>query len=434
MNREQSREPGEEVPGLAVRGAILDGREVALRVERGRIAELGPEVVVRAGDEVLEAAGMALVPGLVNSHTHAAMTLLRGYGDDMPLMKWLQEKIWPVEERLEAEDVYWATRLACLEMIRTGTVGFRDMYWQPGATAHAVHDAGLRARVGAPLIDGGDPGSDAGLEELKAFAERSLEEIDGVSERVTAELAPHAVYTVSEPSLRWIGERAAEDELAVHIHLSETEQEVEDCVAAHGVRPAAYLDRVGLLGPRTVLAHAVWLDEDELDLVTERGATLVTNPVANQKLAIGGVFPYRAARKRGTRLALGSDGPGSNNSFDLFTEMKFLALIQKHAAGDPAVAPAREVWQVATGALSPIALESGSLAVGEPADFLLLRAEAPELTLGDLTANLVYATSGAEVVDTMVVGGEVLMRGGEVESADEIRAHVRERARRLGIA
>lgn len=433
MNREESREPGDEVPSLAVRGAILDGSEVVLRAEQGRIAELGPEVAVRDGDEVLEATGMALVPGLVNSHTHAAMTLLRGYGDDMPLMKWLQEKIWPVEERLEAEDVYWATRLACLEMIRTGTVSFRDMYWQPGATARAVHDAGLRAVVGAPLIDGGDPGSEAGLAELKAFAERSLEEIEGVSERVTAELAPHAIYTVSERSLRWVAERAAEDELAIHTHLSETEQEVRDCVSAHGVRPVAYLDRVGALGARTVLAHAVWLDSAELDLVTERGATLVTNPVANQKLAIGGVFPYRAARERGARMALGTDGPGSNNSFDLFSEMKFLALIQKHAAADPAVAPAREVWEVATGALSPIAPESGRLAVGEPADFLLLRAEAPELTLGDLTANLVYASSGAEVVDTTVVGGEVLMRGGAIEGLEEIRAHVRERARRLGI-
>ena len=418
---------------LAVLGARWDGRDAVLRVEKGRVAELGPDVSLREEDETLDARGMTLVPGLVNSHTHAAMTLLRGYGDDMPLMDWLEQKIWPVEAKLDADDVYWGARLACAEMIRTGTVSFRDMYWQPGATGRAVEDSGLRAAVGAPLIDGGDPGSDAKLEELKEFAERSLGQLESAGDRVTAELAPHAIYTVSEPALRWIGERAAQDGLAVHIHLSETEDEVRDCVAARGVRPAFYLDRVGLLGPRTVLAHGVWLGEAELDLIAERGATVVTNPVANQKLAVGGVFPYRAARERGIHLALGTDGPGSNNSFDLFTEMKFLALIQKHAARDPAVAPAAEVWEIATGAGSPLAPESGRLEIGEPADFLLVRTDAPELTLGDMTANLVYATSGAEVVDTTVVGGHVLMRSGVVGGVDEIRARVLERARRLGI-
>ena len=418
---------------LTVTGATLEGREIGLRAEEGRIAELGPEVEAGQADEVIEAGGMPIVPGLVNAHTHAAMTLFRGYGDDMPLMEWLEQWIWPVEAKLDADDVYWGARLACAEMIRTGTVAFWDMYWQPGATARAVEDAGIRAVIGAPLLDSAEPGSDARIEELKAEAERSLDELAGAGERISAALAPHAIYTVSEPSLRWIGERAAERELPIHIHLSETEPEVEDCVAAHGVRPAAYLDRLGVLGPRTLIAHGVWLDEAELDLIAERGATVVANPVANQKLGLGGSFPYPGAIERGIKLGLGTDGAASNNSLDLFQEMKFLALIQKHDAGDPAVAPAGEVWEIATGARSPLLGGSGRLEPGEPADFLLLRDDAPELSLGDLTANLVYAASGAAVVDTTVVAGRVLMRGGEVEGVDEIRERAIERAHRLGI-
>jgi 5-methylthioadenosine/S-adenosylhomocysteine deaminase len=419
---------------LTVTGATLDGEAVGLRVEDGRIAELGGEVTPRDGDEVIEADGSLLVPGLWNAHTHAAMTLFRGYGDDLPLMEWLEKKIWPVEAKLDADAVYWGARLACAEMIRTGTVGFWDMYWQPGATARAVADAGLRAVIGAPLIDGGGAGSDEKLAKLKADIERSLEELAGAKELISEALAPHSIYTVSEPSLRWIGERAGEAGLPVHIHISETEQEVADCMAAHGVRPVAYLDRCGVLGPRTMLAHGVWLDDAELELIAERGATVVTNPVANLKLAVGGVFPYPGARKRAVALALGTDGPGSNNSLDMFEQMKFLALIQKHTAADPTVAPADDVWRIAIGAASPLVGANGKLSAGEPADFLLLRSDVPELTLGEATADLVYAASGAGVVDTTVVAGKVLMNGGQVRGVDEIRERVVERAKRLGIA
>jgi 5-methylthioadenosine/S-adenosylhomocysteine deaminase len=417
---------------LAVVGATLDGRRVGLRAEEGRIVELGLDVVAREGDEVIEAGGMPLLPGLWNAHTHAAMTLFRGYGDDMPLMEWLQEKIWPVEAKLEPDDVYWGARLACAEMIRSGTVGFWDMYWEPGATARAVAESGLRAVIGAPLIDGGGPGDDATLGKVKADVEHSFEKLAEAGRRISPALAPHAIYTVSERSLKWIGERSARDELPIHIHLSETEQEVADCVEAHGVRPAAYLDRCGALGPRTLLAHGVWLDDTELELIAERGATVVTNPVANLKLAVGGVFPYPAALARGVDIGLGTDGAGSNNSLDMFEQMKFFALVQKHAAKDPTVAPAGEVWVIATGARSALVGASGRLAVGEPADFVLLSGAAPELSPGDLVADLVYAASGL-VVDTTVVDGRVLMRGGVVDGLDEIRERALAQARRLGI-
>ena len=244
---------------LTVTGALLAGQPVGLRAANGLIAEIGPGVEPQPGDEHLDAAGSILVAPMVNGHTHAAMTLFRGYGDDLPLMRWLEEKIWPIERRLEPEDVYWGTRLACLEMIRTGTVRFWDMYWHAPAAARAVADAGMRATVAAPLID-----IDGRSKEMREAAVRSLDELVGAGERIDAGLAPHAIYTVTEDSLRWIAELAADRGFPVQIHLSETEPEVIECLATHGERPARYLDRVGLLSPRTVLAHGVWLDDDEL--------------------------------------------------------------------------------------------------------------------------------------------------------------------------
>ncbi len=341
---------------LTVRDARLDDAVVAVRVEDDRIVALGADVEPEAGDDVLDAAGMAVVPGLVNGHTHAAMTLMRGYGGDLPLMTWLQDRIFPIEAKLTADDVYWGTRLACVEMIRSGTVRFWDMYWQPEAVARAVQDAGIRASVALPLVDGLDADkSDA----LRADAERSLDALADAGTRITPTLGPHSIYLVSEKSLHWIAELSSERDLRVHIHLSETEGEVQDCVAAHGVRPAPYLDRIGLLTPRTLLAHGVWLDDDELALVGERGATVVTNPVSNLKLAVGRVFPYAKARRQGIPVGLGTDGASSNNSLDLFQDMKHLALVQKHAERDPAAMPATEAWAVATGSAC-----SGPRAIG----------------------------------------------------------------------
>ena len=413
---------------LAVTDALLAGERVGLRAEEGVIVELGESVAPRPEDVTVEAGGAILVPGLINGHTHAAMTLFRGYGDDLPLMQWLEEKIWPVERRLEPEDVYWATRLACLEMVRSGTVRFWDMYWHPEAAARAVHHAGLRATVAAPLID-----VDGRTEAMRAAALRSLEELAGAGERIDAGLAPHAIYTVSEDSLRWIAELAGERGLPVQIHLSETEQEVNDCLAAHALRPAHYLDRVGLLSPRTVLSHGVWLDESELELIAARGAVVVTNPVANLKLAVGRIFPYVAARAAGIQVGLGTDGPGSNNSLDMFADMKLFALLQKHAARDSAAVNAEETWEIATGRRAPLLGAAQGLEVGQPADFLLLRPGAPELSFGELPAALVYAASGA-VVHSTVVAGRVLMRDGHVDGAEEVLARALERARRLGLA
>jgi 5-methylthioadenosine/S-adenosylhomocysteine deaminase len=416
--------------GLALINATLDGTQVGLRCDGEQIAALGATVEPQPGDEVIDGAGMVLVPGLVNAHTHAAMTLFRGFADDLPLMEWLTKHIWPVEKRMDDEDVYWGTRLACVEMIRTGTTCFWDMYWRAHAAARAVEDAGLRAVTAAPLLDDND---EAKSQRACGDAARILERIGAAGgELARSGLWAHSIYAVSEPSLRWVAERSAELDLPVQIHLSETEEEVEECIGARGERPADYLDRVGLLGPRTVLAHGTWLERSELDLIAQRGATVVTNPVANLKLAVGRVFPYFEARAAGVELGLGTDGPGSNNSLDLFADAKVFALLQKNEARDPAAVTAAETLALATGRRSAL-LGGRGIEVGAPADFLLVHADAPELSLGELDAGLVYAASGS-IVDTTVVAGQVLMTGGKVEGAEEVVARARERAARLGLA
>ncbi len=413
--------------GLTVLGARLGEETVSVRCAGGLIEAIGPEVTAEPGDETIEAGGAHLVATLVNGHTHAAMTLFRGSGGDLPLMPWLEQRIWPVEHRLEPEDVYWGARLACAEMIRTGTTRFWDMYWEPEATARAVADAGIGATIGAPLFDRG-----RSAEEMRRSALTSLDHLAGLGPAISPALAPHSIYMVSEESLRWIAELGAERQVPIHIHLAETHQEVEECIASHGVRPAAYLDRLGALNERTVLAHGVWLDPEELALVAERGATVVTNPVANMKLAVGGAFPHPAARAAGVNVGLGTDGAGSNDSLDLLADLKTFALIQKHAAGDPTAIEAAEAWAVATGARAPLLGAGPSLPPGAAADFLLLDRDAPELGIGELTSDLVYAASGS-AVDTTVVGGRVLMRGGELPGMGEIVARAAERARRLGL-
>jgi 5-methylthioadenosine/S-adenosylhomocysteine deaminase len=411
-----------------VTGALLDGEPAAVRCEDGLIAEVGPDVVARPGDETLDVGGAPLVTPLLNGHAHAAMTLFRGYGGDLPLMRWLEEMIWPVEARLVDDDVYWGTRLACVEMIRTGTTRFWDMYWHPDATARAIRDAGLGATIGGPLFDAG-----ADTEEAKRKALASLDALAAVdAPGLSPSLAPHSIYAVSEDLLAWTAEVAAERRLPVQIHLSETEQEVADCVAAHGLRPAAYLDRLGLLGERTVLAHGVWLDDDELELIAERGATIVSNPVANMKLAVGRVFPYPRARRAGNALGLGTDGAGSNDSLDLLADLKLFALAQRHASGDATAVEAEEAWRIAGGARSALLGGAERLEPGAPADFLVLRGDAYEIGLGELAADLVYAAAGS-IVDSTVAGGRVLMRDGVVPGAAEVLAKARERAARLGL-
>ncbi|MBF0136089.1 MAG: amidohydrolase [Magnetococcales bacterium] len=408
---------------------LLDGRMVQIQIDKGLIAAMDDSLPAPPVDTaILDARGMVVTPGLVNGHTHAAMTLLRGYGDDIPLMDWLQNRIWPAEARMTEADIYWGTRLACLEMIRSGTVQFHDMYWHNHVVAQAVDDMGLRAGIGAALLDVAGPEQG---DRLQDFTIQLFSETDRYSHRIQFEHAPHSIYAVSEARLRWLAEFSEEHGSRVHIHLSETAREVTECQVQHGMRPTFYLDRVGLLNPRAILAHGVHLDAAELDLIAERNATLITNPVSNMKLAVGGTFPYQEVARRGINLALGTDGAASNNSLDLFQEVKFLSLLQKHESKDPTTLPARVAWKILTGARAPIFGQSGRIAPGEKADLLLLNLDQVEMIPPhDLTSNLIYAATG-HVVDSVVVDGRVLMRGRQIDGEEEIRQEAIARAKAL---
>jgi 5-methylthioadenosine/S-adenosylhomocysteine deaminase len=415
---------------LTVHGATqLDGTPIALRVVDGTITQFAPTLAPQPGDQVIDADGDLLVPGFVNGHTHAAMTLFRGYGSDLPLMAWLEEKIWPAESRLTDDDVYWGTRLACVEMIRTGTVRFWDMYWWPVAVARAARESGLRATISPPLLDGLDESkSKAACEE----AARLLDELRDHAPWIQPSLGPHGIYTASEATLAWVAEESVVRDVPVQLHFLETEDEVTGCVQLTGERPCAYLDRIGLLSPRLVLAHAVWMEDAERELVAARGATVVTSPVSNLKLAVGRVFEYAKTSAQHIPIGIGTDGASSNNSLDVLADLKVLALVQKYNDDDPTVLPASEAWEVATGARAPLLGGSPVLAVGSAADFLLVRARAPELAPGHVLENLVYSATGS-VVRTTVVAGRVLMHDGVIEGEDEVRARAIECARRLGV-
>jgi len=408
---------------ITITGARLATGELGgLRAVDGTITEYGAGVVAQPGDEHLDASGLTMVPPLVNGHTHASMTLLRGYGDDLALMEWLQTRIWPAEARLTPEHVYWGARLAAVEMIRSGTLRFWDMYFHMHEVARAVVDAGLRASISQVILEIPEAPADARPE----AAEEGLARLAGAGPLITPCLGPHAIYTVSAPSLRLVAELSERYDVPVHIHVAETAGEVDDCVREHGMRPVAYLDSLGLVNERSVFAHGVHLDDAELALIAERGTTLVTCPVSNMKLAVGGAFRYPAAHAAGCAIGIGTDGAASNNSLDLIQDVKVLALLQKHTAVDPAALPAPDAWAIATGAMAP-RLGATPLAVGRPADLLLLDLDVPELLLAPLDAALVYSATGS-VVDTAIVDGRVLMRGRVIEGEDEVRARATEAA------
>jgi len=399
---------------LLVTNPLVGGRETSIYVEDGRIAALGED---RPADRVIAGDGLYAFPSLKNAHTHAAMVIFRGYWDDMPLMDWLEQKIWPAERHITEEDVYAGTRLALLEMIRGGTTYLADMYWHRAGVARAVRDMGMKGHIASVFIDLGN------TETAKAQRDRTIERLanrDEFGERVRMALGPHAIYTVSNESLEWIGEIAREDELIVHIHLSETEQEVENCRKEHGTTPARLLERLGLVGRRLLAAHGVWLEPEEREMLAAAGATVVTNPVSNLKLAVGGIFDYRAARAAGLRVVLGTDGAASNNNLDMLEEMKIAALVQKHASGDPTCLPAAEALALATTAASEaFELGPGGIEVGAPADLMLVNLGDPATQpVHDPVSNLVYAAN-ASCVRTTICDGEVLMHERRLEIADE---------------
>ncbi len=418
---------------LYLENAMLERAPAWVFIREGVIETVSREkpAAPPEADRVIDATGLHLSPSFKNGHTHAAMTLFRGWGDDLPLMEWLQTRIWPAEARMTDEHVYRGTRLALLEMIRSGSTYLNDMYWHAASVERAVEEMGLRAHVGSVFIDLGDAATER---RFRASVEHDLERIGDIHPRIRRSVAPHAIYSVSPKNLEWLGEQARKHGLMLHTHLSETLDEVEGCLAAHGVRPAVLLDRLGLMADNLVVAHGVYLEPDELAILGEAGATVVTNPTANLKLATGGIFDYPGARAAGVRVVLGTDGAGSNNNLDLLEEMKIAALVQKHRAKDATVLPAREAFTLGTTNPSEaFDLGSGRVEEGEPADLVLLDLSEPWAQPGhDLISDLVYAAHGC-VVHTTICDGAVLMHDHVVEvvDQDEVMREAREAAREL---
>lgn len=412
---------------ILIKKVRLYGEPVDVLIKGNRFDSIGVDVDSSA-DVVIDGTGKAILPSFHNAHTHASMTLLRGYADDMELHAWLSDHIWPFEARLTEDDIYWGAKLACLEMIKSGTTFFADMYWHWKGTARAVEEMGLRAALSAAFFDFEDPVRAEGMKrqvmDLHEFSR-------GCSNRIRFILGPHAVYTVSEDSLRWLGDYAARHDLLVHTHLSETRKEVEDCLAKTGRRPVHYLHDLGLLGPRLSLAHAIWMDDEELDLLARHGVGVVHCPVSNMKLA-SGQFRYAAMRAHGVDVALGTDGCSSNNNLDMVEEMKFASLLAKVSAMDPTLFPAQEVLDAATTAGAHMyGLDSGRIVTGMLADCILVDLNHVSMVPGhNLASNLVYSAGGA-CVDTTICDGRVLMQGGRVEGEGEILAQARATVARL---
>lgn len=384
---------------------------------------------------VIDGSRRAVVAGWKNAHTHAAMTLLRGYGDDMRLQPWLEERIWPAEGRLTPEDIYWGTRLATVEMIRSGTTFANDMYFHVPESRRAFVESGMRAAIGLAMFDFGDP--DRRRREIAAV-DALLEAYPPSfpSDRIFFAIAPHSIYTCSAELLRWAAERAEETGLPFHIHMSETQQEVADCVALHGMRPFEWLDSLGVLdrvGPRTLAAHGVWLDEKERRIIADHGVTIAHNPASNMKLA-SGVLDWQGLREAGIPLMLAPDGVASNNNLDMFDEMKLAALLQKVTTGDPTRLDASEAVALAAGELGAAFRDfgvGGHVAAGAPADLALLDLDHPQMVpLHNVMSNIAYAANGS-VVDTVIVNGEVLMEGGVVPGEQEVIREARRAAARL---
>jgi 5-methylthioadenosine/S-adenosylhomocysteine deaminase len=421
---------------LLVKNALVEGILSDIGVEGGIITSISAAGVFGAGvlGEVFDARGMAALPSLANGHTHSAMTLLRGVAEDMDLEAWLTQAIWPREARMSPEDICWGTRLAALEMIASGTSICQDMYLDPVAQARAARDSGMRFVVNYALIDGMDEAKgEVQRKACEAFF-NALENED-YGPRVGFNLAAHSVYATCPSTLRWLSQFSRQRGLTLHIHLAETRHEVESCLARTGMRPVRYLDSLGCLGPNLIAAHALWLEPQEWDLLAEKGVVLVHNPASNMKLASGPAFDFEAARSRGIRVLLGTDGAASNNSLDLFAEMKLAALLQKHEYRNPRRLSLAELFEAASLVGHEVfGDKAGRLETGAAADFILIDLErASMVPCHDLRANLVYSGGGI-AVDSMVCDGKLILRHGKIEGAGEVLAQARQRARILAQA
>lgn len=416
---------GEETAPVFLKGDLL--------VEGDRIAALARHPERLASDavtKVVDARHLIIMPGLVNTHGHAAMSLLRSYADDLPLKEWLEQKIWPVEDRLTSEDVYWGTMLSIVEMLKSGTTTFADMYFFMDQVAEAVAESGIRAVLSRGLMDAASSGAEA----LREAEELYTRWHGGENGRISITLGPHAIYTCSADYLRKVMAVAERTEQQLQIHLSETAGEVENCYSQHGCSPVELLEKIGFFSYPVIAAHCVHLSDADIAILAEHGVGVAHNPGSNLKLG-SGIAPLARLLAAGVKVGLGTDGPSSNNNLDMIEEMRLASLLAKGTAQDPTLVSAATALHLATaGGVAVLSLETvGRLEPGYKADLIGINYDQPHFyPLHDPLANLVYAARSADV-EFVMVDGQFCVENGTLTRLDEekIKAEASRCARRL---
>ena len=378
---------------ILIKNVLFNDRTIDIYIEGKEIKQIGEGLSFPA-DKILDGSRKAVIPGFVNAHTHAAMTLFRGFGDDMPLMPWLEQKIWPNEAKMTREDVYWGAKLACLEMIKSGTTTFFDMYQRPRVTADVTEEMGLRGIIAGVCFDGFDKEE---AEKCKRHNERLIQD------------------------LKWAHRFAMEHQIPIHLHLAETEGEVKDSLDRFGLTPVRYLYKLGVLSPRLIIAHGIYIDDDELRMLADHEVKVVHNPASNMKLASGIHFKFKEMRQLGITVGLGTDGCSSSNNLDMIEAMKLASLLGKAWRKDPEALTANEMLQAATAeGAAMFGLKAGQIKEGDLADLCLIDLNTPAFTPNfNFVSNLVYAANGS-CVDTVICDGKILMENKKVPGEDEI--------------
>lgn len=415
---------------LLIQNVILEKETRDIFIQNGRFARIEPRIEPDslAPHQVLDAAGLAILPSFANVHCHAAMVLFRGLGDDTPLHEWLNNVIWPMERRLTSDHIYWGTLFGCLEMIRSGITAVLDMYWQTPQCLRAFYESGIRTCFCHPNIL--PPGQEA-LDTLQRDLEEHLALARSYPDRVELAVGIHALYTTA-PEMRAVCRTFADEhDLLVHAHISETKRETGECVQATGKTPAELFEAEGLLNNRFIGAHGIWLSDSDRELLIERGAAIAHCPSSNIKLA-SGFFDEGNARRSGLRFGLGTDGASSNNRYDMFSEMRTAALLAKARTLDPTAGAAADLYRTATrDGFQMLRLDAGDIAVGRLADCILVNLDDPGLVPGhNRISDLVYAAT-PECVDTTICNGKILMRNRRIPGEEEIRTAFREVAAKL---
>lgn len=417
---------------ILLKNIILNGRASDMLVADGIIAKIAPSGSLSCSDdeaEVTDCEGKTALPGFVNMHTHAGMAMMRGVGEDIGFHEWL-DRIWEIEENIDEEYVYIATKMACLEMIKTGTTTFNDQYWYMPMAYKAASEMGIRSVLSYVICDRNDPQES---ERQKVQCQQMYEASKSWADTAMFVLSVHAIYSVREPMILWASEFARANGLKLHIHLSETEKEVEDCRDAHGgMSPVEYLDSLGVLGPHVIAAHTLWLSDRDVEILGKRGVTCVHNVNSNLKLASGYKFRYNELRDAGANVCLGTDGCGSSNNLDMLETMKTSAMIQKAWRGDSSSMPIDEIMTMVT--INPakaLGLNLGRLEEGALADIIIIDTDSYHfMSPGSFEANLIYSAH-SDCVDSVICNGRFVMRNRVVPDEKEILAQARRHLGRI---